>query len=158
MNITCDTVNINIYGHQNNNLDNNKNNDRDKNKYKNKDKGYIILNPGAYMTVVLFTCNSIFEVLGELEKELAQICQKYEHLILLDQLFLSGSDNDNRYLTIEFRDNKFDITRVKKWENPPGGYYKDLATKYLNCHYYLVENSILPEEYKKKIRNYKSED
>lgn len=70
--------------------------------------------------------------------------------ILIDQLFLTG-DSDNRFISCEFGNGKLNFQTA--YVVQPAKSFRKETVEWLHNHYSYVENSILTEIQRKKIRD-----
>lgn len=112
---------------------------------------YAIIKTGVegYDRLVLcLSFESLFTYINKIEETLAQ--ERTKERILFDQLFLTG-DGYNRFLSCEFSDGKLNFGTAQIVT--PTDYYKRETIKWLHDNYSYVENSILTDEQRQKIKN-----
>ena len=112
---------------------------------------YIILkaNIEGYDRLVL--CLSFESLLSYIDKiENALSLDKKEKRILIDQLFITGNGT-NRFMSCEFSNGKIDFKTAKIVD--PDEYYRKETVDWLHDNYSYVENSILTNEQRQKIKN-----
>lgn len=98
--------------------------------------------------ILCLTFESLFSYIHEIEKALSQI--ETNEIILIDQLLVTG-DGTNRFMSCPFSKGKFDFRTAHTVT--PEEYYRKKTVEFLHSHYYYVENSILTETQKQKIRH-----
>ena len=110
---------------------------------------YIILkgNNGHDRLIICLSSESILSYINKIEDELA--LDGKDERILIDQLFLTGN-GANRFLSCEFSKGKMDFEKAKNIA--PEQCIRKETIDWLHDHYSYVENSILTEEQKQKIR------
>lgn len=69
--------------------------------------------------------------------------------ILIDQLFLTGN-SDNRFISCDFKDGKLDLKTARVVY--PVDFFRKETVDWLHNNYSYVENSILTEVQRKKIK------
>ena len=112
---------------------------------------YIILkaNVEGYDRLVL--CLSFESLLSYIDKiEYALSLDKKEKRILIDQLFITGNGT-NRFMSCEFSNGKIDFKTAQIVD--PDEYYRKETADWLHDNYSYVENSILTDEQRQKIKN-----
>ncbi|MDD6731011.1 MAG: type II toxin-antitoxin system RnlB family antitoxin [Eggerthellaceae bacterium] len=112
---------------------------------------YVVLqtNEKEYGGLVLcLSSESLLSYIGKIEDALA--LDKKEERVLIDQLFVTGN-GANRFLGCEFANGKMDFATARIVV--PDEYYRKETIVWLHNNYSYVENSILTEEQKRKIRN-----
>jgi len=112
---------------------------------------YIILQtnvPEYDRFVICLSCESLFSYIEKIEEELS--LDGKDERILIDQLFLTGN-GANRFLSCEFSKGKMDFEKAKNIA--PEQCFRKETINWLHDHYSYVENSILTEEQKQKIRD-----
>lgn len=100
--------------------------------------------------ILCLSSDSIFNYLNSLEKDLQML--KSSGTVLIDQLLITGN-NDNRFVSIHYENGKLDLksSEIKK----PSDYFRMETVNLLNENFKFVENSILTEEQRLKIREKK---
>lgn len=112
---------------------------------------YVVLpaNGKEYDRLVLcLSFKSLLSYIRKIEDTLALDAK--EERILIDQLLVTGNGT-NRFLSCEFANGKIDFATARIVV--PDEYYRKEAIVWLHDHYSYVENSILTEEQRQKIRN-----
>lgn len=112
---------------------------------------YIILkaNVEGYDRLVL--CLSFESLLSYINKiEDALSLDKKEERILIDQLLITGNGT-NRFMSCEFSNGKIDFKTAQIVN--PDEYYRKETVDWLHDNYSYVENSILTDEQRQKIKN-----
>lgn len=112
---------------------------------------YVVLqtNEKEYGRLVLcLSSESLLSYIGKIEDALA--LDKKEERILIDQLLLTGN-GANRFLDCKFSNGKIDFATAHIVV--PDEYYKKETIAWLHNNYSFVENSILTDEQRQKIRN-----
>lgn len=112
---------------------------------------YVVLqtNRAEYDRLVLcLSSESLLSYINEIEDALA--LDKKEERILIDQLLITGNGS-NRFLGCEFAYGKLNFATARIVV--PDEYYRKEAISWLHDHSSYVENSILTDEQKRKIRN-----
>ena len=116
-------------------------------------KKFVILGgiPFVYETFILcLTSDSIYEYIDKIEAELNKH-NGYIRNVLIDMLFITGNGK-NRFMGCERSINgKLNLT-TSKIINPPS-YFKQKTVEWLHDNYSYVENSILTDEQRRKIKN-----
>lgn len=69
--------------------------------------------------------------------------------ILIDQLFLTG-DGDNRFISCDIKDGKLDFRTARIVT--PAEFFRKETVQWLHDNYGYVENSILTETQRQKVR------
>lgn len=106
------------------------------------------INIKDYDVLLLFlSTESIFDQLSLIEED--SCIKKASGTILIDQLFLTGN-NENRFISCSFKNGKIDFNTAKVVQ--PNINIRKKIIKWLNNHYQYVENSILTECQKNKIK------
>ena len=70
--------------------------------------------------------------------------------ILIDQLFITG-DGDNRFICCEFKNGKLDLNTAHVVF--PVDFFRKETVQWLHDNYYYVENSILTESQRQKVKD-----
>ena len=98
--------------------------------------------------VLCLTCESLLPYIQKIESALAE--KIIEGKILIDQLLITGN-GANRFVSCKFSDGRLDpeIARVVT----PTEYYRKETVEWLHNNYSFVENSILTEEQRQKIKD-----
>ena len=112
---------------------------------------YVILqtNREEYDRFVLcLSSESLLSYISKIEDTLALDAK--EERILIDQLLVTGNGT-NRFLSCEFANGKIDFATARIVV--PDEYYRKEAIVWLHDHDSYVENSILTEKQRQKIRN-----
>lgn len=112
---------------------------------------YVILrtNGEKYDRLVLcLSCESLLSYISKIEDALD--LDGKEGKVLIDQLLLTGNGT-NRFLSCEFSNGKIDFATAQIVV--PDEYYRKETIVWLHDNYSYVENSILTEEQRQKIRN-----
>lgn len=112
---------------------------------------FIILkaNVEGYDRLVLcLSLENLLSYISEIEDALA--LDKKEERILIDQLLITGNGT-NRFMSCEFSNGRIDFKTAKIVV--PDEYYRKETIDWLHDNYSYVENSILTEEQRQKIRN-----
>ena len=112
---------------------------------------YIILktNVEGYDRLVLcLSFESLLSYINKIEDTLAQ--DKKDKRILIDQLLITGNGT-NRFMSCEFSKGKIDYKTAKSVN--PDDYFRKETVYWLHDNYSYVENSILTEEQRNKIRS-----
>lgn len=91
---------------------------------------------------------SILEHLGEIKEYLKNrnFCGK----IVVDQLFLTGNSN-NRFACCEYFEGNLQFDDIRPVQ--PADFFREKSVRFLHENYAYVENSILTEEQKEKIKD-----
>lgn len=112
---------------------------------------YVVLqtNGKEYDRLILcLSSESLLSYIGKIEDALALDAK--EERILIDQLLLTGNGT-NRFLSCEFANRKIDFATARTVV--PNEYYRIRTITWLHDHDSYVDNSILTEEQRQKIRN-----
>lgn len=109
----------------------------------------IKTNDGDYGRLVLcLTFESLLTYIQKIEYSLSE--NKTDEMILIDQLLIAG-DGSNRFMSCLFRNGKLDLRTAKIVF--PAEYYRKKTVEFLHDNYCYVENSILTEIQKQKIKD-----
>ncbi len=112
---------------------------------------YIIIqtNTEDYDRLVLcLTCESLLTYIEKIEATLAK--SHTEGKILIDQLLITG-DGLNRFISCIFSKGRLNFKTTQTVE--PSDCFKKETIKWLHNNYSYVENSILTEEQRQKIKD-----
>ena len=112
---------------------------------------YIIIktNGEEYDRFVLcLTYESLLSYIEKLECSLSET--KTDGTILIDQLLITG-DCVNRFMSCQFKNGKLDLNTAHTVI--PAKYYKEKTGAFLHDNYCYVENSILTQSQKQKIKD-----
>lgn len=112
---------------------------------------YIIIKTNAegYDGLILcLTFESFMTYVKEIENSLCEI--NIDGTMLIDQLLISGN-GANRFMSCSFSKGKFDFRTAHTVA--PAEYYRKETVKYLHDNYCYVENSILTELQRQKIKD-----
>lgn len=91
---------------------------------------------------------SLLDNLSDIEESLNKF--NASGRILIDQLFLTG-DGANRFISCDFKDGKLDFRTVRIVN--PTDFFRKETVNWLHNNYDYVENSILTEIQRQKIRD-----
>ncbi len=111
---------------------------------------YIILKTnveGYDRLVICLSFESLLSYINKIENALAK--DRKEERILIDQLLLTGNSS-NRFMSFRFSKGKLDFSTAQNVN--PGDYYRRETVEWLHDNYSYVENSILTEEQRNKIK------
>lgn len=92
--------------------------------------------------------NAIVELIKESNEEIKHT--KKDKRIFIDQLLITGNGT-NRFMSCEFSKGKIDYKTAKSVN--PDDYFRKETVYWLHDNYSYVENSILTEEQRNKIRS-----
>lgn len=114
-------------------------------------KEYVIFNTdieGYDRLILCLTFESLLSYIKKIEDVLTE--GNVEGKILIDQLLVTG-DNSNRFVSCFFSKGKlsFETAQIVK----PAEHYRRKAVEWLHNNYSYVENSILTEEQRQKIKD-----
>ncbi|NMA74721.1 MAG: hypothetical protein GX963_11285 [Bacteroidales bacterium] len=112
---------------------------------------YIILNThvGGYDRLVLcLSFESLSSYIRQIEIVLAE--EKKEERILIDQLLITGNGT-NRFMSCEFSNGRLDYKTAQIVT--PTEFFRKETVEWLHDNYSYVENSILTEEQRQKIKD-----
>lgn len=98
--------------------------------------------------VLCLSYDSIYLVIKEIEEKLKNDSDSKR--FLFDQLFLTGNTS-NRFLSCVFSNGKLDYSSARIVDPPD--YYRQETVEWLHDNYEYVNNSILSEELRYKIKN-----
>lgn len=115
------------------------------------DEQYKILKTNAegYDRLVLcLTFESLLSYIHKIEKALSET--ETDGTILIDQLLITG-DGANRFISCSFSKGKFDFKTAHTVT--PEEYYRKETVEFLHDNYCYVENSILTDAQRQKIRD-----
>ena len=113
--------------------------------------GYVIkrINKDGYDRFLIWlSFESLFDHLNSMEESLN--ASNASGRILIDQLFITG-DGDNRFISCEFEDGKLNFQTVCVVR--PADSLRKETVDWLHDHYSYVENSILTDAQRKKVRD-----
>lgn len=112
---------------------------------------YIILNTNADGYDGLVLCLTFESFLSYVKKiELVLTEERKKERILIDQLLITGNGT-NRFMSCEFSDGKLDFETAQIVN--PADFFRRETVEWLHDNYSYVENSILTEEQRKKIKD-----
>lgn len=114
-------------------------------------EGYIIkkiCKDGYDRFLLWLSFESLLDHLDSIEESLNKLNTSGK--ILIDQLFLTG-DGANRFISCEFKDGKLDFRTACIVK--PADFFREKTVDWLHNHYSYVENSILTESQRQKIRD-----
>lgn len=112
---------------------------------------YVVLqtNREEYGRLVLcLSSESLLSYIGKIENALA--LDGKDGRVLIDQLFVNGNGT-NRFLSCELSNGKMDFATARIVV--PDEYYRKETIAWLHDHDSYVENSILTEEQRQKVKN-----
>lgn len=92
--------------------------------------------------------DSLLSYLGSIESSLKAVSDSGK--VLIDQLLITGN-NDNRFLSCDFSHGKFDFTTARIVN--PANFFREETVDLLHDNYGYVENSILTDSQRQKIRD-----
>lgn len=98
--------------------------------------------------ILCLTFESLFTYINKIEKSLSEIGA--DETILIDQLLIAGN-GANRFMSCLFSKGKFDFRTAQTVI--PEEYYRKETVEFLHDNYCYVENSILTEAQRQKIRD-----
>lgn len=111
----------------------------------------IKTNVGGYdRLVICLASESLLTYVKKIECSLAGT--ETNETILIDQLLITG-DGANRFMSCLFKNGKFDFGTAHTVI--PAEYYRKKTIKFLHDNYWYVENSILTEAQRQKIKEEK---
>lgn len=114
-----------------------------------KEYKIIKINAEGYGRLVLcLTFENLLSYINKIEKVLSEIAT--DEIILIDQLLVTG-DGANRFMSCSFSKGKFDF-RTAHTVIAEECYRKE-TIEYLHDNYCYVENSILTDAQRQKIRD-----
>lgn len=111
---------------------------------------YIIIktNVEGYDRFVLcLSFESLWTYIKKIEDSLAE--NNTTERILFDQLLITGNGT-NRFMSCDFSEGKLDFRTARTVK--PADYFRKETVDWLCNNYYYVENSILTEEQRQKIK------
>ena len=112
---------------------------------------YIILDTSAEGYDRLVLCLSFESLLSYINKiEDALALDGKEEKILIDQLLITGNGT-NRFMSCEFSNGRINFKTAKTVE--PDKCFREETLDWLHDNYSYVENSILTDEQRQKIKN-----
>lgn len=114
-------------------------------------KEYVIkkISKDGYDRFLLWlSIESLYDHLDSIEESLNMLNTSGK--ILIDQLFITGN-SPNRFISCEFKDRKLDFQTA--YIVNPTEIFRKKTVDWLHNHYIYVENSILTEEERQKIRD-----
>lgn len=97
--------------------------------------------------VLCLTFESFLSYVSKLEDSLGQ--DSKEERVLIDQLLLTGN-GQNRFMSLKFVHGKLDFKSAKIVS--PCEYYRQETVNWLHNNYVYIENSILTDEQRQKIK------
>ena len=103
---------------------------------------------GYNRLVICLTFESLLTYIKNLEHSLSKT--KAGETILIDQLLATG-DGANRFMSCLFKKGKLDFKTAHTVI--PAKYYREKTVEFLHDNYCYVENSILTEAQKQKIKD-----
>ncbi len=112
---------------------------------------YIILNThvdGYDRLVLCLSFESLLTYIKKIETILAQDAR--EERILIDQLLITGNGT-NRFMSCEFTHGRMDFKTAQIVT--PAEFFRKETVEWLHDNYSYVENSILTEEQRQKIKD-----
>lgn len=112
---------------------------------------YIILNTdveGYDRHVLCLSFESLLSYIREIETVLAE--ETREERILIDQLLITG-DGTNRFMSCVFSNGRLDFKTAQIVK--PADFFRKETVEWLHDNYSYVENSILTEEQRQKIKD-----
>lgn len=98
--------------------------------------------------VICLTFESLLTYIKDIECSLSGTGK--DETILIDQLLVTG-DSDNRFISCIFKNGKLDFKTAHTVI--PTEYYREKTVEFLHDNYCYVENSILTEVQRQKIKN-----
>lgn len=98
--------------------------------------------------VICLTFESLLTYIKKLEHSLSKA--KTDETILIDQLLTTG-DGANRFMSCLFKNGKLDFKTAHTVI--PSEYYREKTVEFLHDNYCYVENSILTEEQRQRIKD-----
>lgn len=114
-------------------------------------KEYTILNTyvdGYDRLVLCLSFESLLTYIKKIETVLAQ--EPREERILIDQLLITGNST-NRFMSCEFTHGRLDFTTAQIVT--PAEFFRKETVVWLHDNYAYVENSILTEDQRQKIKD-----
>lgn len=109
----------------------------------------IKTNAEGYGRLVLcLTFESLLSYINKIEKALSET--EKDEIILIDQLLITG-DGSNRFMSCLFSKGKFDFRTAHTVI--PEEFYRKETVEFLHDNYCYVENSILTDAQRQKIRD-----
>lgn len=100
--------------------------------------------------VLCLTSESLLAYIKKIERSLSGA--DTEETILIDQLLITG-DGANRFMSCLFKKGKLDFRTAHTVV--PAEYYRKKTIEFLHDNYWYVENSILTEAQRQKIKEEK---
>lgn len=98
--------------------------------------------------ILCLTFENLLTYIEKIECSLAKT--KTDNTILIDQLLITG-DGANRFISCLFKNGKFDLKTAHTVI--PSEYYREKTVEFLHDNYCYVENSILTESQRQKIKD-----
>lgn len=98
--------------------------------------------------VICLTFESLLTYIEKIECSLSRA--ETDGTILIDQLLITG-DGPNRFMSCLFKNGKLDLSTAHTVI--PAEYYRKKTVEFLHDNYCYVENSILTDEQRQKIKD-----